>query len=1325
MSQPFGSKRCASAAPLQNLNESPSWEPVTPSQSAESRDVEKLMQRPQRYSLPDISLNRDADHATPTHHFGEKDYESHRQTNLHIHHPLSQLPRKSAPRSKSAAKLGIPGSSSKTSMKSSHSGVGIDDSIGVIHEDEEPEEENKRDIPKFTIGDPDIDDDNPEVYEKESAETTLLVPTIVVEDEDEGPFEVLESKEKKHHHHKHHHRDRDQKHHHRHHHHHHHKHHHGHHHHHKQYLDPVDLTLRSQQGSHVELGKLAHSQDTLPTEEEEAKMLNPADLEEMTTHRFGEVPGMSRSKVKRSLSSFIHVSSKAGSDRGSTSETEMLTPRKFEKKKKKKSVTMKKEYDHRPHEVFVELDELFKEEGHEMQWKEKARWIKFEEDVEEGAHKWGKPHVASLSFHSLVELRHFLEEASCLMDLEEKDLPEIFHRIVDQIIISDQARDEDRGQILRTLLLKHKHLQDRPGLLKNISTVSLGSLLRTSHSEANLRHHKERNISADYSRVESSTSLHSNEKVNLRRLATEPAALNGRKSQEEVHIPMLSPEIENISNSNDNLEVTFHPATMLDHRNRSEQRKLDEQRVEGIMKKIPPDAEATTVLVGELDTLRQPAVVFVRLAEGTRLASLTEVPIPVRFLFVMLGPGDVGIDYHEIGRSFSTLMSNEHFHEVAYKADGIDDLLRAMNDFIDHTIVLPPGNWDKELLLPVLRMQNEKMMEKRRLMETPTILEEDEMDEIVSKVPAHPKDINPLKRTGQIFGGLWNDVKRRYPKYLSDIKDGLNLQCLAAFFFIYFATLSPAITFGGLLGDKCDNWMGVTEMMLGSSISGVIFSLFSAQPLTIIGPTGPVLVFEENLYQFCTTSGIQYLPYRAWVSLWLFIIMTAVVAFEGSTLVRYFTRFTEEIFAILISLIFIYEVFSKLKKHNSTISQTRDNCKVLNTLQIFKQHPLVEDYCIVYEEYENSTEIYYDATTMYSTNRPTNVTGEVCSSSKDIVKGQPNTALLSTILIFGTFLLAYFLRMVRNSRFLGREARKMIGDLGMPISILVFCLLDILVKSVYTQKLEVPNGLQPTAACKRGWIVNPMEKMDAWLILSAVIPALLVFILVYMETLITALILNKKENKLTKGSGFHLDLFILGALAGFNGIFGLPWMCSATVRSVTHMGALSIYSKSHAPGEKPRLEGVWEQRVTGFLVNLMIGLSIALAPLLRQVPITVLFGVFLYLGVSSLSGIQMVDRMRLIFMPAKHHPDVTYVRKVQTYRMHFFTVLQLLCLTVLWVVKISPAALAFPFFLILLVPVRMFLSKIFSQQELEALDGEEAANQDETDDEYNTTHMPF
>lgn len=64
-----------------------------------------------------------------------------------------------------------------------------------------------------------------------------------------------------------------------------------------------------------------------------------------------------------------------------------------------------------------------------------------------------------------------------------------------------------------------------------------------------------------------------------------------------------------------------------------------------------------------------------------------------------------------------------------------------------------------------------------------------------------PPSDDPLGRTGRPFGGLVKDVKRKAPFYLSDLKDGLNFQVLAAFVFIYFACLSPAITFGGLLGE--------------------------------------------------------------------------------------------------------------------------------------------------------------------------------------------------------------------------------------------------------------------------------------------------------------------------------------------------------------------------------------------------------------------------------------------------------------------------------------------------------------------------------------------
>lgn len=53
-----------------------------------------------------------------------------------------------------------------------------------------------------------------------------------------------------------------------------------------------------------------------------------------------------------------------------------------------------------------------------------------------------------------------------------------------------------------------------------------------------------------------------------------------------------------------------------------------------------------------------------------------------------------------------------------------------------------------------------------------------------------------------------------------------------------------------------------------------------------------------------------------------------------------------------------------------------------------------------------------------------------------------------------------------------------------------------------------------------------------------------------------------------------------------------------------------------------------------------------MSPLLRLVPMAVLFGIFLYMGVASTDGIQLFDRLRLFFMPVKHHPQASYVRKV-------------------------------------------------------------------------------
>uniref|UniRef100_A0A672LQD8 Anion exchange protein n=1 Tax=Sinocyclocheilus grahami TaxID=75366 RepID=A0A672LQD8_SINGR len=902
-------------------------------------------------------------------------------------------------------------------------------------------------------------------------------------------------------------------------------------------------------------------------------------------HRFEDVPGVRRHLVKKSAKGqVVHIG----------------------KDYKEPSSRIRTKLDRTPHEVFVELNELLMDKNQEMHWKETARWIKFEEDVEEETERWGKPHVASLSFRSLLELRKTISHGAVLLDLDQKTLPGIAHQVVEQMIISDQIRAQDRANVLRALLLKHSHPSDgkEHSLFKrNISATSLGSLISHYHS--------------------------SNHIAAPEPPATDPL-IGGLRNFES-----------RISVDSDRNEVLYTPQFFGLHKTKSKHELK-------LLEKIPEDAEATVVLVGSVDFLDQPTMAFVRLQEAVLLESVLEVPIPVRFLFVLLGPPNANIDYHQIGRSISTLMSDKHFHEVAYLADERQDLLTAINSFLDCSIVLPPSEvGGDELLHSIARFQKE-ILHKRHEQEVKLQISLLFIQNKSLHPPLKPED-DPLRRTGRLFGGVIRDARRRYPKYISDFKDALSPQCMATVIFIYFAALSPAITFGGLLGEKTDGLIGVSELIISTAMQGMLFCLLGAQPLLVVGFSGPLLVFEESFYSFCRSSEIEYLTGRLWIGIWLIIIVVLTVAFEGSFLVRFVSRFTQEIFSFLISLIFIYETFFKLGK-------------------------VLRCFCCLY-------------------------------ASQTL--NQPNTALLSLVLTAGTFFIAFYLRKFKNSAFFPGTLRRAIGDFGVPIAIFIMVLLDYSIKDTYTQKLSVPDGFSVTSPDKRGWLIHPLGsdgQFPIWMMVASILPALLVYILIFMETQITTLIVSKKDRMLVKGSGFHLDLLIIVVAGGVSALFGLPWLTGATVRSVTHANSLTVMSKAVAPGDKPRIQEVKEQRVTGFLVAFLVGLSIVIGDVLRQVPIAVLFGIFLYMGVMSLNGIQLTERMMLLFMPPKYHPEHTYVRKVRTLRMHLFTCLQLVCLAVLWAVMSTSASLAFPFVLVLTVPFRRFLlSRIFTRREIQCV----------------------
>ncbi|KAB0380008.1 hypothetical protein FD755_007792, partial [Muntiacus reevesi] len=796
--------------------------------------------------------------------------------------------------------------------------------------------------------------------------------------------------------------------------------------------------------------------------------------------------------------------------------------------------------EHIPHDLFTELDEICWREGEDAEWRETARWLKFEEDVEDGGERWSKPYVATLSLHSLFELRSCILNGTVLLDMHANTLEEIADMVLDQQVSSGQLNEDVRHRVHEALMKQHHH-QNQKKLTNRIPIVRSFADIGKKQSEPN---------SMD-------------------------------KNAGQVVSPQSAPAcVENKNDvSRENSTVDFSKglggqqkghASPCGMRQRHEKGPPQQQEREvdlHFMKKIPPGAEASNILVGELEFLDRTVVAFVRLSPAVLLQGLAEVPIPTRFLFILLGPLGKGQQYHEIGRSIATLMTDEVFHDVAYKAKDRNDLVSGIDEFLDQVTVLPPGEWD-----PSIRIEPPKNVPSQEKRKTPAVPNGTAAH---GEAEPHGGHSGPeLQRTGRIFGGLILDIKRKAPYFWSDFTDAFSLQCLASFLFLYCACMSPVITFGGLLGEATEGRISAIESLFGASMTGIAYSLFGGQPLTILGSTGPVLVFEKILFKFCKEYGLSYLSLRASIGLWTATLCIILVATDASSLVCYITRFTEEAFASLICIIFIYEALEKL-------------------FELSEAYPI---------NMHNDLELL----TQYSDDR--------------------------------------------------------------------------------------------------GWFVTPLGPNPWWTVIAAIIPALLCTILIFMDQQITAVIINRKEHKLKKGCGYHLDLLMVAVMLGVCSIMGLPWFVAATVLSITHVNSLKLESECSAPGEQPKFLGIREQRVTGLMIFILMGSSVFMTSILKFIPMPVLYGVFLYMGASSLKGIQFFDRIKLFWMPAKHQPDFIYLRHVPLRKVHLFTVIQMSCLGLLWIIKVSRAAIVFPMMVLALVFVRKLMDFLFTKRELSWLD---------------------
>lgn len=609
-----------------------------------------------------------------------------------------------------------------------------------------------------------------------------------------------------------------------------------------------------------------------------------------------------------------------------------------------------------------------------------------------------------------------------------------------------------------------------------------------------------------------------------------------------------------------------------------------------------------------LDAVREASVVFVRLADPLNLGAPDG--IPTRFVVILLGPQSATAEHLDLLAQLARLMADDEFRYLVGIARNREEVLAALRQLVQRTA--PP---------------------ERRV------------------APAK----EALKPTARLFGGIVADFRRRWRHYASDFRDGLNLRTAASVVFLLFACLAPAITFGGIMGDETDGAIGAVEMLVATSVCGVLYALVSGHPLIILGGIGPVLIFTGILKHVCDDAGLPFLPTYAWVGIWTSAILVLVAASDGCTWMQYFTRFTDEIFAALMAVLFIYESLRAI---------------VRNFRESFARGG-----------------------------------------------GDHDQAFLTLLLAWGTFYVATNLSRFRRSRYLSKWMREFLADFGPAIALLsATAVAWWLHERVPLRTLQAPQHFRTTSA--RPWLVDLWEG-PWWSWFAAAGPAVVTAILLYLSHNITARLVNSPDHRLQKGPAYHWDLFVVGIMVGLCSVFGWPWLVAATVRSLAHVRALATTEEvvDRAGNRHERILHVAENRVSSLVVHLLMACSLLVLPWLRSIPMAVLYGLFLFMGVASLAGNQFFERLNLLLMDSSLYPMTHYVRRVPVRIIHAFTAVQAVCLAVLTAVSLAPVQwvrLTFPVLIGLLVPLRQWLNGLFAPEHLDALDAEEVPEEEET-----------
>ncbi|XP_072858238.2 solute carrier family 4 member 11 isoform X4 [Pogona vitticeps] len=527
--------------------------------------------------------------------------------------------------------------------------------------------------------------------------------------------------------------------------------------------------------------------------------------------------------------------------------------------------------------------------------------------------------------------------------------------------------------------------------------------------------------------------------------------------------------------------------------------------------------------------------------------------------------------------------------------------------------------------------------------------------------------------------GIFDDIARRFPVYALDFTDGVigNNKAIGKYIttmiFLYFACLLPSIAFGSLNDENTDGVIDVQKTIVGQCIGGLLYALFSGQPLVVLLTTAPLALYINVIKGICDDYKLQFSAFYAWVGLWNSFFLMLYALFNFSLVMKLFKRSTEEIIALFISITFVLDALKGITK--------------------------------VFTHHYHSTPAD-NATNIWNMSVDRSALGNQTEAPPVPVHYGRETAVLSLMLMLGTLWLGHTLYQFKKSPYLHARVREILSDCALPISVLTFSV----VGSYFFKEIRMSqfNYNQSESLFE----LAPLRDLSVGSVMSTMGLGFLLSMLFFIEQNIVASLTNAPENRLVKGTAYHWDLLLVALINTGLSVFGLPWIHAAFPHSPMHVRALAYVEERVENGHiYETIVSVKETRLTTLVANFLVGLSLLLLPFpLQLIPKPVLYGLFLYIALTSIDGNQLFERVALLLKEQTAYPPTHYIRRVPQRKIHYFTGLQVLQLLILCGFGMSPLPymkMIFPLIMIGMIPIRYnLLPRIIEAKYLDAMDAE-------------------